>query len=133
MEAALADLIAMMSPRLEAMGFFLQHTSSFRTEFLFQGSILRIETEPTYSGLAASIQVADGQVFELGTLAEAINPDWYASYKQKSEEAGCKKLEMMLDFLGLHIDQIFRRHATFEGRYRELANARMTALGLTAT
>jgi hypothetical protein len=128
--AALPDMVANALPRLEAMGFALQSVSTYGAEFLRGGNLLRLETEPHYPGLSASIKTGDGSIFELGALAETIDPDWYATYRQHSSEGGPHRLNMILDFLDIHSDQIFHRQATFESRYRQLVAARMRVLGL---
>jgi hypothetical protein len=127
---AITDMVARVSTRLEMMGFLPYHPSAYRIEFLREGNFLRFETEPHYPGLSVSIKLADGSVFEFGALAQAIDPGWYASYSQQGGKADTLGLDMMLDFLALHSDQIFHHHAAFERRYQELVTARMAALRL---
>jgi hypothetical protein len=132
METALTEKIERVSARLEAMGFLLCRSSAYCAEFLCEGNLLRFETEPQYPGLSASIKFADGLIFEFGALAQAIDPSWCASNNQQSGEADIAELEMVLDFLALHSNQIFYRRSTFEDRYQELVIARMAALGLVS-
>lgn len=131
MSRKFADSVATASPRLGAVGFHLHCVSTYGAEYQRDGTVLSFATEPHYPGLSASIKFIDGQVFELGALAEAIDPAWYEVCKQQSDSGESQGMDMMVDFLCQHLNQILHHRSAFEGRYLEVLDARREAFGIS--